>query len=130
MEEHHQIKDYDSDSFFSMHDYNNDGFLDEKELRIIFQGGFDEHKENADTSAMEDSLREMMTYVLTEVDTDKDGRISRAEFKRHEDGEGPAVEPDSSAQHVPEPEIKQEDEVHKQGIHVEQPNAIPNKYRV
>eukprot|EP00842_Homolaphlyctis_polyrhiza_P005437 jgi/Hompol1/5895/HPOL_000331-RA len=67
--------------FFSVHDYNSDGFLDGHELRLAFQG-YELHwygEEAANKLDFQD-IEKMIDHALDEDDTNNDGRISWAEY--------------------------------------------------
>lgn len=75
MAEEHHIAGFDADSFFSMHDYNDDGAWDDAEVLRTY-GLNDESNRHVPP--------ERHQHVASEVrrllDTDGDGRVSRAEF--------------------------------------------------
>jgi hypothetical protein len=74
LEEHH-ISDFDASSFFAIHDYDNTGFWDRKDIHKTY--GL------ADVSAKgisQEKQDEVVNKVLDLMDTDKDGLVSREEF--------------------------------------------------
>ncbi|XP_014669982.1 PREDICTED: nucleobindin-2-like, partial [Priapulus caudatus] len=71
-------------TFFSMHDYNRDGYLDQKELEALFQTEldklYDPDNPEDDMYERQEEMARMREHVQREVDTDSDGLISLAEF--------------------------------------------------
>eukprot|EP00049_Salpingoeca_infusionum_P017926 m.354993 g.354993 ORF g.354993 m.354993 type:complete len:589 (+) comp17152_c0_seq1:348-2114(+) len=71
-------------TFFALHDITNDGYLDQKELEALFiREAEDLHEiegEELDLVAVREEVARIRRHVMEEVDTDKDGLISRLEF--------------------------------------------------
>ncbi|CAI2165832.1 7040_t:CDS:2 [Funneliformis geosporum] len=64
---------------FSIHDANNDGFLDGHELREAFTDNIIGNKDEQPPLKLEEII-EMIDHVLLEDDMDNDGKISWEEY--------------------------------------------------
>ncbi|XP_064193026.1 nucleobindin-2-like [Anguilla rostrata] len=77
-------EDFDPKTFFSLHDTNGDGFLDEQELEALFtkelEKIYDPSNVEDDMVEMEEERLRMREHVMNEVDTNKDRLVSREEF--------------------------------------------------
>ncbi|XP_069596166.1 nucleobindin-2 [Ranitomeya imitator] len=78
--------DFDSKTFFKLHDTNGDGFIDEQELEALFtkelEKVYDSKNEEDDMMEMEEERLRMREHVMNEVDMDKDRLINLEEFLR------------------------------------------------
>ncbi|CDQ64831.1 unnamed protein product [Oncorhynchus mykiss] len=85
-------EDFDTKTFFKLHDSNGDGFFDEQELEALFtkelEKIYDPTNEEDDMVEMEEERLRMREHVMSEVDTNKDRLVSLEEFliatKKHE----------------------------------------------
>ncbi|XP_023660299.1 nucleobindin-2-like [Paramormyrops kingsleyae] len=77
-------EDFDPKTFFSLHDTNGDGFLDEQELESLFtkelEKIYDPTNEEDDMVEMEEERLRMREHVMNEVDTNRDRLVSLQEF--------------------------------------------------
>uniref|UniRef100_A0A3Q1GDB7 Nucleobindin 2 n=1 Tax=Acanthochromis polyacanthus TaxID=80966 RepID=A0A3Q1GDB7_9TELE len=77
-------EDFDTKTFFKMHDSNGDGFFDESELEALFtkelEKVYNPENEEDDMIEMEEERLRMREHVLNEVDTNKDRLVSLSEF--------------------------------------------------
>ncbi|CAL1603816.1 unnamed protein product [Knipowitschia caucasica] len=77
-------EDFDPKTFFNIHDTNDDGFFDEKELEALFtkelEKIYDPANEEDDMVEMEEERLRMREHVMNEVDTNKDRLVSLEEF--------------------------------------------------
>lgn len=77
------------DSIFNIFDINGDGQIDIAELKKVFQGKLDlgDNMEESNTSSRSMSTyagqneEEVWKIILNQADTDKDGKISKNEFR-------------------------------------------------
>ncbi|XP_056622262.1 nucleobindin-2b [Triplophysa dalaica] len=76
--------DFNTKTFFSLHDTNGDGYLDEQELEALFtkelEKIYDPTQEEDDMMEMEEERLRMREHVINEVDTNKDRLVSLDEF--------------------------------------------------
>ncbi|XP_011605346.2 nucleobindin-2-like isoform X1 [Takifugu rubripes] len=75
--------DFNSKTFFKLHDNNGDGFLDETELEALFNKELEKfYDDTTEDNAiqMEVERMQMRNHVFAEVDTNKDRVISFSEF--------------------------------------------------
>uniref|UniRef100_A0A8C7SHM7 Nucleobindin 2a n=1 Tax=Oncorhynchus mykiss TaxID=8022 RepID=A0A8C7SHM7_ONCMY len=85
-------EDFDTKTFFKLHDSNGDGFFDEQELEALFtkelEKIYDPTNEEDDMVEMEEERLHMREHVMSEVDTNKDRLVFLEEFliatKKHE----------------------------------------------
>ncbi|XP_067902365.1 nucleobindin-2b isoform X2 [Heterodontus francisci] len=77
-------EDFDTKTFFKLHDTNGDGFLDEQEMEALFtkelEKIYDPKNEEDDMIEMEEERLRMREHVMKEIDTNKDRLISVDEF--------------------------------------------------
>ncbi|GCC19325.1 hypothetical protein chiPu_0018323 [Chiloscyllium punctatum] len=77
-------EDFDTKTFFKLHDTNGDGFLDEQEMEALFtkelEKIYDPNNEEDDMIEMEEERLRMREHVMKEIDTNKDRLISVDEF--------------------------------------------------
>lgn len=77
---------FDPRTFFSLHDMNGDGFLDETEVEALFNKELDKsyNASNPDDDMRErdEEMARMREHVFGEVDKDKDKMISLDEFMK------------------------------------------------
>ncbi|XP_078405409.1 nucleobindin-2-like isoform X1 [Cetorhinus maximus] len=77
-------EDFDTKTFFKLHDTNGDGFLDEQEMEALFtkelEKIYDPNNEEDDMIEMEEERLRMREHVMKEIDTNKDRLISMDEF--------------------------------------------------
>ncbi|UNI20286.1 hypothetical protein JDV02_006386 [Purpureocillium takamizusanense] len=76
MAEEHHMSSWDADSFFTLHDYNADDVWQADELLRTY-GLFDQSNKDVSGDRRDQITRELL-HIL---DTDKDGDVSRAEWK-------------------------------------------------
>ncbi|XP_063800151.1 nucleobindin-2 [Pseudophryne corroboree] len=78
--------EFDPKTFFKLHDYNGDGFIDEQELEALFtkelEKAYDPKNEEDDMVEMEEERLRMREHVMNEVDVNKDRLINLEEFLR------------------------------------------------
>ncbi|KAJ6665059.1 hypothetical protein lerEdw1_005290 [Lerista edwardsae] len=78
--------EFDTKTFFRLHDVNSDGFLDEQELEALFtkelEKVYDPKNEEDDMVEMEEERLRMREHVMNEVDINKDRLITLDEFMR------------------------------------------------
>ncbi|TNN00689.1 hypothetical protein fugu_011935 [Takifugu bimaculatus] len=75
--------DFNSKTFFKLHDNNGDGFLDETELEALFNKELEKfYDDTTEDNAiqMEVERMQMRNHIFAEVDTNKDRVISFSEF--------------------------------------------------
>ncbi|KAI7802744.1 nucleobindin 2b precursor [Triplophysa rosa] len=76
--------DFNTKTFFSLHDTNGDGYFDEQELEALFtkelEKIYDPTHEEDDMVEMEEERLRMREHVMNEVDTNKDRLVSLDEF--------------------------------------------------
>ncbi|XP_034534331.1 nucleobindin-2-like [Notolabrus celidotus] len=76
--------DFNPRTFFTLHDSNGDGFLDESELEALFtkelEKVYNPENEEDDMMEMEEERLRMREHVMNEVDTNKDRLVSLNEF--------------------------------------------------
>lgn len=75
MAEEHHADHWDAPSFFTLHDFNSDGHLDDSELLRMY-GLFDESNKHVSRQRKEDITRELLDLL----DTDHDGFVAHNEF--------------------------------------------------
>ncbi|XP_060694936.1 nucleobindin-2-like isoform X1 [Hemiscyllium ocellatum] len=77
-------EDFDTKTFFKLHDTNGDGFLDEQEMEALFtkelEKIYDPNNEEDDMIEMEEERLRMREHVMKEIDINKDRLISVDEF--------------------------------------------------
>jgi hypothetical protein len=73
MKHEYDIDDFDERTFFVMHDKNKDNYLTPDELKTIYLS-----ENDGETSP--EQADEIVSYVLSEVDKNNDGRVSFEEF--------------------------------------------------
>ncbi|XP_075996876.1 nucleobindin-2-like [Genypterus blacodes] len=77
-------ENFNPKTFFVLHDINGDGYLDDYELEALFTKElgklYDPKNEEDDMFEMEEERLRMKEQVMKEVDKDKDGLVSLAEF--------------------------------------------------
>uniref|UniRef100_A0A8C7S0V0 Nucleobindin 2a n=1 Tax=Oncorhynchus mykiss TaxID=8022 RepID=A0A8C7S0V0_ONCMY len=106
-------EDFDTKTFFKLHDSNGDGFFDEQELEALFtkelEKIYDPTNEEDDMVEMEEERLHMREHVMSEVDTNKDRLVFLEEFliatKKHE-----FLEPDGWEVTVGEEEMRKFEE--------------------
>ncbi|CAK8685596.1 unnamed protein product [Clavelina lepadiformis] len=80
-------QDFNSKTFFSLHDLNSDGHLDSMELEALFEkdlkNAYNSSDPDYDYMQMEEERMRMRKHVMEEVDKDGDGVISLAEFLKY-----------------------------------------------
>lgn len=90
MLEEHQLDNYDADLFFKIHDLQNKGVWEPKDILYVYGltrdnivgdgSGMGEHTHEQETIS-EDSKRHVVNTILTLMDTDGDGLVSLDEFR-------------------------------------------------
>ncbi|OTA57925.1 putative calcium ion binding protein [Hypoxylon sp. EC38] len=75
MAEEHHISDFDASSFFVLHDYDADGHWEAEEILRTY-GLMDESNKGVPQSRRDEIERELLTLL----DTNKDGFVTRDEF--------------------------------------------------
>ncbi|TLS27247.1 hypothetical protein PpBr36_04414 [Pyricularia pennisetigena] len=75
MAEEHHADHWDAASFFTLHDFNSDGYLEESELLRTY-GVFDESNKHVTKERKEEITKQLMDML----DTDHDGFVSHGEF--------------------------------------------------
>ncbi|XP_013780091.1 nucleobindin-2-like isoform X2 [Limulus polyphemus] len=82
--DHMPREEFDPKVFFSMHDINGDGYLDEDEVEAILnlevKKMYDPNNPEDDAVEMIEEYNRMREHVYSEADKDKDKRISQKEF--------------------------------------------------
>ncbi|KAK4685661.1 nucleobindin, partial [Tremellales sp. Uapishka_1] len=81
MQSEHHIDSFDLESFFKLHDLNNDGIWDELEIQAVY--GLHHHsvrEKIPQPEIHEGRTRMIVDKVLQRLDTNKDGKINLAEF--------------------------------------------------
>ncbi|XP_076328709.1 nucleobindin-2-like isoform X2 [Tachypleus tridentatus] len=82
--DHMPREEFDPKVFFSMHDINGDGYLDEDEVEAILnlevKKMYDPNNPEDDAVEMMEEYNRMREHVYSEADKDKDKRISQKEF--------------------------------------------------
>jgi Ca2+-binding EF-hand superfamily protein len=73
-EEHH-ITEFDASSFFTLHDYDSDGFWEEEEILRTY-GLMDESNQHVTRERKDEIVRD----VLAQLDTNRDGTVSQEEW--------------------------------------------------
>ncbi|XP_078076913.1 nucleobindin-2-like isoform X2 [Mustelus asterias] len=77
-------EDFDTKTFFKLHDTNGDGFLDEQEMEALFtkelEKIYDPNNEEDDMVEMEEERLRMREHVMNEIDSNKDRLVSMDEF--------------------------------------------------
>jgi len=86
-QDHLPKNEFDPKTFFSLHDINGDGYLDQQEVEALLSLEIKKVYDPAHNPDAEDDPREMMEeyhrmreHIYKEADKDKDGLISRKEF--------------------------------------------------
>jgi len=89
--DHMDKDDFNPRTFFSMHDSNSDGYLDELEVEALFERElgkvYNEGNPEDDMVEKEEERNRMREHVFNEVDKDKDFLISMDEFIQGTQGE-------------------------------------------
>ncbi|KAH9432439.1 hypothetical protein MCOR02_007137 [Pyricularia oryzae] len=75
MAEEHHADHWDAASFFTLHDFNSDGHLDESELLRTY-GVFDESNKHVTKQRKDEVTKQLMDML----DTDHDGFVAHNEF--------------------------------------------------
>ncbi|XP_076370081.1 nucleobindin-2-like isoform X2 [Tachypleus tridentatus] len=82
--DHMPREEFDPKVFFSMHDINGDGYLDEDEVEAILslevRKMYDPNNPEDDPVEMMEEYNRMREHIYNEADKDKDKRISQKEF--------------------------------------------------
>ncbi|KAH8178310.1 EF hand domain-containing protein [Sarocladium implicatum] len=81
MAEEHHLDSWDEGSFFGLHDYNSDNQWSGDEILRTY-GLMDESNKNVPQSRRD----EIVQQVLDLMDTDRDGQVSRDEWRRYMEG--------------------------------------------
>lgn len=72
---------FDLNSFFHLHDLNNDGKLDSAEIEAIYGvHHLDSQKKSPDEAAHQAKAQRIVMEVLSKMDTNRDGFLSPEEF--------------------------------------------------
>lgn len=83
-QDHMPRQEFDPKVFFQMHDLNGDGFLDQEEvealLSIEVRKLYNEKDPNFDRNEMIEEYHRMREHIYKEIDSNKDGLISKKEF--------------------------------------------------
>lgn len=89
--DHLPKNEYNPRTYFSLHDLDSDGYLDEDEVMTILEGEFDESYDRKleDPEEKSREMDKMYEHIYQTVDLDKDGLISFEEFKNAEDNDKP-----------------------------------------
>jgi len=89
--DHLDKEDFNPRTFFTMHDTNSDGYLDELEVEALFERElgkmYNEDNPEDDMVEKEEERNRMREHVFGEVDKDKDYLISLEEFIQGTQGE-------------------------------------------
>ncbi|KAK3700597.1 hypothetical protein QZH41_010512 [Actinostola sp. cb2023] len=76
--------DFEPKTFFKLHDINGDGYLDSGELEALFVKEVgrihDPKSEDFDKRERDEEIAKMREHVMSEIDKDKDGFVSKDEF--------------------------------------------------
>ncbi|RUS30640.1 hypothetical protein BC938DRAFT_479132 [Jimgerdemannia flammicorona] len=129
---HHNVEVSDEITFFKMHDLNQDGYLDESELRSLY--GFER---NVNPNAPH--IRAIIGRALSDMDTDRDGRISLREYLNKQMPEMTAKEKVDDAEWIKNNPSHSTPVAHEQKkSETPKPatpgggytDGVPNKYRV
>ncbi|XP_067939061.1 nucleobindin-2-like isoform X2 [Watersipora subatra] len=83
-EDHLSPDEFDPKAFFMIHDIDGDGYLSTPEIEALFQLELDKvyNSTNPDDDMVErdEEMNRMREHVFGEIDTDRDGFVSLAEF--------------------------------------------------
>merc|ERR1711942_79619 len=89
--DHLDKDDFDPKTFFTLHDTNSDGYLDELEVEALVERDlgkmYNEDNPEDDMVEKEEERNRMREHVFSEVDKDKDFLISMDEFMQGTQGE-------------------------------------------
>ncbi|KAJ9099017.1 hypothetical protein QFC20_005774 [Naganishia adeliensis] len=80
MAQEHHIDNFDLESFFNLHDLDLDGFLTIPELEAVYGLHHPHAKKDTPDAHMEAKRNAIIDKVLKQLDTNKDGIVSKEEF--------------------------------------------------